>query len=137
MVAPSLYPQPSIKSNHTIVSCNKWDICKSLLIADSKFRCTLTGKTYFIKVDLSCDSCNVICLITCTNCRELYVRSAINFKQRFRIHNSDIKTNIICCGTAIHFINKCCSLNNEHAYLKVGIIEQVFNDNPFSFEDLL
>ena len=46
MVAPSLYPKPSIKSNRTIVSCNKSDICKNFLITDSKFRCTVTGKTY-------------------------------------------------------------------------------------------
>ena len=45
MVAP-LYPKPSIKSNRTIVSCNKCDICKNFLITDSKFRCTVTGKTY-------------------------------------------------------------------------------------------
>ena len=55
MLPPSLYPKPSIKSNRTIVSCNKCDICKNFLITDSKFRCTVTGKTYFIKGNLSCD----------------------------------------------------------------------------------
>ena len=103
MVAPSLYPKPSIKSNRTIVSCNKSDICKNFLITDSKFRCTVTGKTYFIKGNLSCDSWNVTYLITCSNCREQYVGSAINFKQRFRIHKSDIKTTKDRCGTASHF----------------------------------
>ena len=48
MVAPSLYPKPGIKSNHAIVGCNKYVICKKLLITDSKFRSTVTGKTYFI-----------------------------------------------------------------------------------------
>ena len=52
MVAPSLYPKPSIKSNRAIVSCNKCDICKNVLLADSKFRYTVTGKTYFIKGNL-------------------------------------------------------------------------------------
>ena len=41
MVAPSLYPKPSIKSNHNIASCNKCDICKNFLITDSKFRCLI------------------------------------------------------------------------------------------------
>ena len=90
MVAPSSYSKPSIKINRTIVSCNKCDICKHFLIKDSKFGCTVTGKTYFIKGNLSCDGCNVIYLITCSNCREQYVRSVITFKQRFRIH---IKSN--------------------------------------------
>ena len=93
MVAPSLYHKPSIKSNCTIVSFNKWDICKNFLITDSKFRCIVTGKTYFIKGNLSCVGCNVIYLIKCSSCREQYLGSTINFKQKFRIHKSDIKTN--------------------------------------------
>ena len=120
-MAPSLYSKLNIKSNCTIVSCNKCDICKNFLIADSKFRCTVTGNTYFIKDNLPCDSCNVIYLITCSNCREQYVGSAKNFKQRFRIHKSYIKTNKNRCGTARYFNNKCCSPNNKHAYLKVQI----------------
>ena len=51
------------------------------MIADSKFRCTVTGKTYFIKGNLSCDSCNVIYLITCSDCREQYVGSAITLSR--------------------------------------------------------
>ena len=34
MVAPSLYPKPSIKCNRTIASCNKCDICKNVSITD-------------------------------------------------------------------------------------------------------
>ena len=52
MVAPSLYPKSNFKSNCTIVSWNKCDICKNFLIGDSKIRCTITGKTYFIKGNL-------------------------------------------------------------------------------------
>ena len=137
MVAPSLYHKPSIKSIHTIVRSNTCDIFKNFVIAHSKFRCTVTGKTYFIKGNLSCDSCNVIYSIACSTCREQYVVPAINFKQRFRIHKSDIKTNKDCCGTARHFNNKCCSPTNKHAYLKVQIIEQVFNNNQFNIVDLL
>ena len=59
ILAPSLYPKPSIKSNRTIVSWNKCDICKDVFITDSKFKCTVTGNTYFIKGNWSCDSYNV------------------------------------------------------------------------------
>ena len=43
MVAPFLYPKPSIKSNRTIVSCTKCDICKNSLITlvNKKFFCPL------------------------------------------------------------------------------------------------
>ena len=111
MVAPSLYPKPSIKINRTIVSCNKCDICKKFLIADSKLRRKVTGKIYFIKGNLLCDSGNVIYLIRYSNCREQYVGSAISFKQIFRIYKYDIKTNKDRCATARHFNNKCCSPN--------------------------
>ena len=67
MVASSLYPKPSIKINRTIASCSKCDICNSFLITDSNFICAVTVKTYFLKCNLSCDSCNVIYLITCSN----------------------------------------------------------------------
>ena len=90
IVAPAFYLKPSIKSNHTIASFNKCNTCQNFLITGSKFRRTVEGKTYFIKGNFSCDSCNVIYLITCSNCREQYVGSAVNFKQRFRIHKSDI-----------------------------------------------
>ena len=85
-----------------------------------------------IKGNLSCDSCDIIYLIKCSNCREQYVVSAVNLKQRFRIHKSDIKTTKDLCGTARHFNNKCCSPNNKNAYLKIQIIEQGFNNNQFS-----
>ena len=120
----SLYPKPSIKSNGTIISYNKCDICKNILITDSKFRCTATGKTYFIKGKLPCDSSNIIYLITCSNCRELYVGSAINFKQRFRIHKSDIKPDKDICGIALHFNNKYCSPHNKHVYLKYRLLNR-------------
>ena len=104
MVASSLYPKPNVKSNSTIVRCNKCDICKNFLTTDSRFKCTVAGKTYFIKSKLSCDGCNVTYLKTCSNCREKYVGLAINFKQSFRIHKSDIKTNKDRGGTARYLI---------------------------------
>ena len=76
-------------------------------------------------------------LITCSNYREQYAGSATNFKQRFRIHKSVIKTKKYCYGTARHFNDKCCSSNNKSAYFKVQIIEQVFNNNQCSIENFL
>ena len=137
MVASPLYRKPSIKSNSTTVRCNKCEICQNFLITNSRFRRTVAGKTYFIKSKLSCDSCNVTYLKTCSNCRKKYVGPAINFKQSFRINKSDINTKKDRCGTAKYFNNKCCSPKNKHVYLKVQIIEEVFNNNQCSIEDLL
>ena len=90
------------------------------------FTCTVTCKKYFVKGELYCNSCNAIYLIECSNCKDQYIGSELNFKQRFRIHNSDIKTSKDRCGTARHFNNVCSHPSNPHFYLKVQLIEQVF-----------
>ena len=76
--------------------------------------CTLTGKKYFVKGDLNCNSCNVIYLVECSNCKQQYKGSALKFEQMFRIYKYDIKTNKDCCGTARHFNNICCHTSNPH-----------------------
>ena len=43
-----------------------------------------------------------------SSCKHQYIGSALNFKQRFRVHKSNIKTNKDCCGTAWHFNSICC-----------------------------
>ena len=89
------------------------------MVFDRTFRCTVTGKVYYIKGEMNCDSSNIIYLITCMKCLEQYVGSAIKFKSRFRIHKSDIKTKKDRCGTARHFNNKCCGSSNPFVYLSV------------------
>ena len=96
------------------------------MVFDRTFRCTVTGKVYYIKGEMNCESSNIIYLITCMKCLEQYVGSAIKFKSRFRIHKSDIKTKKDRCGTARHFNNKCCNSSNPFVYLRVQLIEKVY-----------
>ena len=65
---------------------------------------------------LHCNCNNVIYLITCKNCLQQYVGSATNFKNRFRIHKSDIKTNKDRCGTTKH-LNGMCKNDNIFQYI--------------------
>ena len=72
------------------------------------------------------------------NCKQQYIGSGLNFKQRFRIRKSDIKSNKHRCGTARHFINVCCHPCNHHFYLKVQHIEQVLcNDTDKDIKAIL
>ena len=73
----------------------------------------------------------------CINCECQYVGFAPSFKQRFRIHKSDIKTKKDHCRTARHFNSICCYLTNPHGYLKVKLIEQVFCDARMEKESIL
>ena len=88
------------------------------MIFDNTFICTVTGKSYFIRGQLNCESINVIYLITCSKCLEQYVGSAVKFKTRFRIHKSIIKTKKERCGSARHFNSKCYHDTNFFQYLK-------------------
>ena len=83
------------------------------------FTCTVTGKKYFVKGELRCNSFNVIYLVECSNCKQHYIGSSLNFKQRFKIYKSDIKTNKDRCGNARHFNNVCSHPSHPHFYLKV------------------
>ena len=59
-------------------------------MAEKKFTSKVTGKTYFIKGDLSCNSKNVIYLITCDKCKDEYIGSAVDFKPRFRVQKRNV-----------------------------------------------
>ena len=51
-----------------------------------------------------------------------YVGSAIPFKERFRIHKSDINTGKKRCGAAKHFLGYCIS-EGKFDNLKIQLIE--------------
>ena len=110
---------------NSITSCNKCNICKNFLVSDTKFKCKVTGRVYNIRGKLTCNTPNVVYLISCSNCYDQYVGSALDFKSRFRIHKSDIKTKKDRCGTEWYFNTKCTDSSNPLKVLKVQIIESV------------
>ena len=126
ILAPSKYPNPKNSRQNSITSCNKCDICKNYMVFDRTFRCTVTGKVYYIKGEMNCESSNIIYIVTSMKCLEQYVGSAREFKSRFRIRKSDIKTKKDRCGTARHFNPKCCDSSNPFVYLRVQHIEKVY-----------
>ena len=136
LLAPSLYPNNKVNRANSITSCNKCDICKNYLICSNYFTCSVTNRRYYTRGVLHCNCNNVIYLITCKNCLQQYVGSATNFKNRFRIHKSDIKTNKDRCGTAKHFNGMCKNDNNIFQFLSVQIIEQVCS-NATNIEEIL
>ena len=99
-------------------------------MAEKKFTSKVTGKTYFIKGDLSCNSKNVIYLITCDKCKDEYIGSAVDFKFRFLVHKSDIKTKKERCGTSRHFNEKGLCSTSPFGYVKVQTIDQVYSEDP-------
>ena len=95
-----------------------------------------TGKTYKVNGNLNCNSQNVIYLTTCKNCSEQFVGSAINFKDRFRVRKSDIKTGKTSCDAAKHFIMTC-STQDKFEDIRIKLIENVHCDNISKLESML
>ena len=74
----------------------------------NKFTCKIAGKTYKVRSNLSCDSANVVYLISFKLCKDQNVGSAYknNFKPKFRIHKSDMNRGKDKCGVAKHVLTK-------------------------------
>ena len=125
ILSPFLFPPKPKQIKNYITSCNKCDICKNFFVSDTKFKCKVTGRVYNIRGKLTCNSPNVVSLISFFKSDDQYVGSALDFKSRFRIHKSDIKTKKDRCGTARHFNIKCTDSSNPHKFLKIQIIESV------------
>ena len=88
----------------------------------------LLARVYSIRGSLYCNSHNVIYIISWKNYGDQYVRSTTDFKARFRIHKSEIRTMKDRCSTGRQFNDKCCDRRNPHIFLKVQIIESVQSD---------
>ena len=83
------------------------------------------------KLLVECTVLEVACVVTalcCLHCGDFHVGSTTDFKARFRLHKSDIKTKKDRCGTTRHFNNKCCDSSNPHKFIQVQLIESVQSD---------
>ena len=96
--------------------------CKNCIISDNQFKCKVTGRVYHVRGSLPCP--NIVYIIFCKNCGDQYRGSTSDFKARFRIHKSDIKTKKDRCSSVRHF-NMCCERNNPHIFLQIQLIESV------------
>ena len=91
-----------------------------------RLHCHATKRKYKIRDFLTCNTKNIIYLIACKCCGKQYIGLATGFKERFRIHKSDINTGKIRCGVTSHLLNVYKSLTCKTEYLQVQLIEHVF-----------
>ena len=120
ILSPSSFPRTTKQNECSIKEYNKkCDICKNFLAAVSTdFSCFAIKRKYKIKGILKCDSRNIIYLISCKCYGKQYVGSAAGFKERFRIHKSDINTGKYRCGVANHLPNVCRSSASKFEYFQ-------------------
>ena len=138
IISPSLFPRVHNQHSSSSEKCHKrCDICTNFLVASTEFTCFATKRKYKVKGILKCTSKNVIYLISCKCCGKQYIGSATGFKERFRIHKSDINTGKVRCGVANHLLNVCHSEGNKFEYLQIQLIEQVSVNNCKNIDKML
>ena len=62
LLAPSKYLNPKSSRQIPINSCFKCAICKRYIVFARAFKFTITGKVYYIKGKMKCESTNIIYL---------------------------------------------------------------------------
>ena len=138
LISPSLFPRAHNQYSSSSEKCQKrCDICTNFIAASTEFTCFATKHKYKVKGILKWTYKNVIYLISCKCCGKQYIGSAISFKERFRIHKSDINTGKVRCGVANHLLNVCHSEGNKFEYLQIQLIEQVFVNNSKNIDNTL
>ena len=138
LISPSLFPRVHNQHSSSSEKCHKrCDICTNVLVASTEFTCFATKRKYKVKGILKCTSKNVIYLISCKCCGKQYIGSATGFKERFRIHKSDINTGKVRCGVANHLLNVCHSEGNKFEYLQIQLIEKVSVNNCKNIDKML
>ena len=133
ILAPSKFEPRELQNNNSpeggCFKCDKsrCDLCKNYLAECKDFGSFITGKSYAIRPKLTCDSKNVIYLISCKKCRLQYIGSTTTeFKVRFRNHKSSMITNKKTCEVAVHFNNTPHSLQE----FSFQCIDQITHTNP-------
>ena len=117
-------------------SNRKYDICKKFLVVSPDYTCFATKRKYKIKW-IKWDSRNVVYLTSCKCCGKQYVRSSTGFKERFRIHKSDINIGNITCGVAKHLLNVCHSSASKFEYLQEQLIKKFSVQNDDDIDQVL
>ena len=88
LISPSLFPKIIKENNCSIEKCSRrCDICKNFLVVSTEFTCHATKRKYKIRGTLTCNTKNIIYLITCKCCSKQYISSELyistSFKKRF------------------------------------------------------
>ena len=79
------------KSNFRVNKC-KDPRCGTCPFLKEGQTCNFHGKEFTINADMSCDSKNLIYVITCSGCRQIYIgETGTTLRARIRVHKQHIK----------------------------------------------
>ena len=112
------------------------DSCSAFVMESNTIKSTATGKNFWIRKELSCETKNVVYVAMCTLCLKQGVGSTTVWKPRLRNYKSHIKLGIETCGIAKHFINDCVDIEDPCGYLIFYIVDCLDNTDNLSLEEI-
>ena len=118
----------------------KCDSCLAFVLETNTIKSTATGKTFFIRRQLNCETKNVVYCAICTKCLQQGVGSTVAWKPRLRNYKSHIKCGVKSCGIAKHFIEECVDTSDPCGNLIFVIVDCLNNTEnltPEEIDDLL
>ena len=98
LLSPSLFLNGKSAKSNSIISFNICDISNNYMVFENMFTCAVTGKKYFVKSELHRNSCNVIYLVECSNCKQQYIDSALNSNSSLKSISLTLKLTKIVVG---------------------------------------
>ena len=98
LLSPSLFLNGKSAKSNSIISGNSCDFCNNYMVFENMFTCAVTGKKYFVKSELHRNSCNVIYLVECSNCKQQYIDSALNSNSSLKSISLTLKLTKIVVG---------------------------------------
>ena len=135
LLAPSRFKTAeegqTIQQSNGCFKCerNRCDLCRNFFVESKSFLSLQTGKKYTIHSRLSCDSKNVIYLVSCKKCRLQYIGSTTtDFRIRFRNHKSAMLTNKTTCEVAVHF-NKTSHILDDFSFQCIDQVQAPNNSD--------
>ena len=125
LISPSLFPR-TIKKTAQLKNVTEDAIFVSIFLYYLLSLLVMAPNTWHKINGFLTSIKNIIYQIVCKCCGKQYIGSAAGFKERFRIHKSDINVGKIRFVVASHLLNACKSVTCKTEYLQVQLIGLVF-----------
>ena len=128
-------PREVIRSGGTTHCGLKCDAC-TVLTHSNSLVCFATGRQFYIRKQLTCNTPHVVYLCTCKNCGKQGVGSTNDWKPRLSNYKSHAKHYITLCSINKHFNTICKSSQDTSAFLSFQLIDCLDNIDDLSIEDI-
>ena len=114
----------------------KCDSCQNFVQPVSSVTSFATGKIFFVRPKLNCNSKYVVYCAVCSKCKKQGVGSTVDWKPRLRNYKSHVKKKLLTCGIVKHFVEDCVDTSDPCGHIQFILVDCVTNADNLSSEAL-